>query len=289
MRNFSRSQTKVRATWPAEIPWHRLRPVGLAIVLSAAAIAQPIEEKSNEHRSFSGVRELIVDNVTGWIEASASTGGSVEVDIEKTLRARSQDRMALAKKEVTLNQTQEGGLVRLLVDTPYRNHGGDLYEFEYNFKLRIPRNVAIELKTVNKSHILVEGTSGEFRISNVNGGIVMRDVEGQGSVHTVNGPVKVTFARNPTGATSFKSVNGTLDISFRSGLNADVKMKTMNGGMYSDFPVSAIPVGAIQPEHKNGMFVYHSNRMTGVRIGSGGTELSFETLNGEVLIKNREK
>ena len=29
--------------------------------------------------------------------------------------------------------------------------------------------------------------------------------------------------------------------------------------------------------------------MTGVRIGSGGTELNFETLNGEVLIRNREK
>ena len=27
--------------------------------------------------------------------------------------------------------------------------------------------------------------------------------------------------------------------------------------------------------------------MTGVRIGSGGPELSFDTLNGDVLIKNR--
>jgi hypothetical protein len=29
--------------------------------------------------------------------------------------------------------------------------------------------------------------------------------------------------------------------------------------------------------------------MTGVRIGRGGPELSFETLNGDVLIKSREK
>lgn len=29
--------------------------------------------------------------------------------------------------------------------------------------------------------------------------------------------------------------------------------------------------------------------MTGVRIGNGGPELSFETLNGNVLIKNGEK
>ena len=57
--------------------------------------------------------------------------------------------------------------------------------------------------------------------------------------------MKVTFARNPKAATSFKSVNGTLDITFRGGLNADVKMKTMNGGMYTDFPVTALPVAAI--------------------------------------------
>ena len=77
--------------------------------------------------------------------------------------------------------------------------GGQLYEFNYDFKIRVPRDISLELKTVNHSHITVEGTSGDFKISNVNGGIEMQEVEGSGSVHTVNGPVKVTFARNPTG------------------------------------------------------------------------------------------
>jgi hypothetical protein len=261
----------------------------LILAFGSTCFAQ-LEEKSAEHKSFGGVRELIVDNVTGFIEVSASTGGSVEVDIEKTLRASSQDRMALGRKEVSLGVTQEGGLVRLLVDGPFRHDGGGhVYDFTYDFKIKVPRNLSLDLRTVNKSHILVDGTAGEFKISNVNGGIEMRDVEGSGSVHTVNGPVKVTFARNPVGATSFKSVNGTLDVTFRSGLGADVKMKTMNGGMFTDFPVTALPASGMQPERRDGMFVWKSNRTTGVRIGSGGPELSFETLNGDVLIKNREK
>jgi DUF4097 and DUF4098 domain-containing protein YvlB len=165
-----------------------------------------------------------------------------------------------------------------------------VYDFTYNFKVRVPRDIYLELKTVNDSHVLVEGTSGDYKISNVNGGIEMREVEGSGSVHTVNGKVTVSFARNPKQATSFKSVNGTLDVTFRGGLNADAKMKTMNGGLYTDFPVTALPVSAsVQPERRDGGFVWKSNRMTGVRIGSGGPELSFETLNGNVLIKNREK
>jgi len=269
----------------------------LAVSLASVAFAQ-LEEKSTEHRTFTGTRELIIDNVNGAIEVTASTGGSVEMDIEKTLRGASQDRLTIAKREISLALLQEGGLVRLMVDGPFRCHcadnsinfrGGPLYEFNYDFRIRVPRNISLELKTVNHSHISVEGTSGDFKIGNVNGGIEMRDVEGAGSVHTVNGPVKVTFARNPAGATSFKSVNGTLDITFRGGLNADVKMKTFNGGMYTDFPVTALPVASMQPERRDKGFVWKSNRMTGVRIGTGGPELNFDTLNGDVLIKNREK
>jgi hypothetical protein len=272
--------------------------LGLAVGLVSLANAQRLEENTNEHKSYAGVRELIIDNVNGFIEVTAGTGGSVEMEIAKSLRADSQDRMTIGRREISLAERREGGLVQLMVDGPFRCHcsdnsinfrGRELYDFTYDFKIRVPRDVSLELRTVNNSHITVDGTAGDFKISNVNGGIEMREVEGSGTVHTVNGPVKVTFARNPKGATSFKSVNGTLDVTFRSGLNADVKMKTFNGGMYTDFPVTTLPVSATPPEHVNGKIVWRRNQMTGVRIGSGGPELSFETLNGDVLIKNREK
>jgi DUF4097 and DUF4098 domain-containing protein YvlB len=174
-----------------------------------------------------------------------------------------------------------------MVDGPFR-HGSSGYHAAYDFTLRVPKDIRLDLRTVNRSKITVRGTSGDFAISNVNGGIEMNDVQGSGTVHTVNGPVKVIFARNPAGPTSFKSVNGTLDVSFRPGLNADVKMKTLNGGLFTDFPVSELPIAGTQTEWRNGKFVFR-NRMAGVRIGAGGPELSFETLNGDVLIKNREK
>ena len=257
----------------------------LAVALHAA------EEKTTEHKTFSGVRELVIDNVSGFIEVTASTGGSVEMDVEKTLSGASSDRLSLAKKEISLSTTQEGGLVRLVVDGPFRRYSSwhDVYRFNYDFKIRVPRDVKLELRTVNNSHITVEGTAGDYTISNVNGPIEMKDIEGSGTVHTVNGAVKVTYASNPQAATSFKTVNGSLDISFRAGLNADVKMKTMNGGLYTDFDVSAMPVAATAAENRNGKFVWSSRRMTGVRIGRGGPELQFETLNGNVMIKNREK
>ena len=268
--------------------------LGLALALALNAA----DEKSNEHKSFSGVRELVIDNITGFIEVTASNGNSVEMDIEKTLSGESADRLALARKEISLSTTQEGGLVRVLVDGPFRCHcsdnsvsfhGHQAYDFKYNFKVRVPRDVKLELRTVNDSHITVEGTAGDYTISNVNGPIEMKEVEGSGTVRTVNGGVKVVYAKNPSGASSFRTVNGSVDISFRPGLNADAKMKTMNGGLYTDFDVTASPVAATPPEIRNGKLVWSSRRMTGVRIGRGGPELQFETLNGNVMIRNREK
>jgi hypothetical protein len=269
--------------------------LGLALALGLSAA----EEKTTEHKTFAGVHDLVIDNITGFIEVTASTGGSVEIDIEKTLSGWSEDRLAIARKEISLATKQEGGLVQVLVDGPFRCHcadnsinfrGHQLYDFTYNFKVRVPRDVKLELRTVNNSHISVDGTAGDYKISNVNGAIEMKNIEGSGSVTTVNGGVKVLYARNPTGPTSYKTVNGSLDIAFRPGLNADVKMKTMNGGLYTDFDVSSLPVAAMTTaENRNGKFVWNSRRMTGVRIGGGGPELTFETLNGDVMIKNREK
>jgi len=268
-----------------------------SVLVPVCAWAQ-LEDKATERKTFTGARELIVDNINGNIEVTSSTGATVEIDVERMFRARSQDRIDIAKKEISLATKQDGGLVQVMVDGPFRCHcasnsvnfhGNQVYDFSYNFKVKVPRGVFLELKTINDSHITVEGTSGDFKVSNVNGAIDMRDVEGSGDVHTVNGGVKLSFVSNPKGPTSFKSVNGTLDVTFRGGLNADVHMKTMNGGMFTDFPVTTLPIAASAPEHRDGKLVWKSNRMTGVRIGNGGPELNFETLNGSVLIKNREK
>src|SRR5258708_430389 len=148
-----------------------MRNVILAVGLaSTLAFAQQLEEKSNEHKSYAGVRELIIDTIRGPIEVTASTGGSVEIEIVKSLRADSQDRMSIARREISLAERREGGLVQLTVDGPFRCHcsdnsvsfrGRQLYDFSYDFKIKVPRDGALDLRTVNKSHILVEGTAAD--------------------------------------------------------------------------------------------------------------------------------
>lgn len=118
------------------------RSVLILVAALATASGQQLEDRSTQHQSFPGVHDLILDNVNGSIEVTGGSGGTVEMDVEKTLRASSQDRLALAKKEISLNVTREGGLLRLMVDGPFRHNGGDLgYQFNYDFKLRVPREI----------------------------------------------------------------------------------------------------------------------------------------------------
>ena len=81
------------------------------------------------------------------------------MEIEKTLSARSQDRLAIAKKEISLAERREGGLVELMVDGPFRCHcsdnsinfhGDQLYSFNYRFKIQVPKNISLDLRTVNR-------------------------------------------------------------------------------------------------------------------------------------------
>ena len=57
----------------------------------------------------------------------------------------------------------------------------------------------------------------------------------------------------------------------------------LNGGLFTDFETQ--PLATTAPttgERRNGKFVYRVNEFTRVRVGGGGPEITFETLNGNV-------
>src|SRR5437879_1758085 len=65
-------------------------------------------------------RALEVDNVFGSIQVVASSTNEVQLVVTKTIRAESKEKLELAKKEVTLEMTQENNSVRLYVNGPFR-------------------------------------------------------------------------------------------------------------------------------------------------------------------------
>jgi hypothetical protein len=198
----------------------------------------------------------------------------------------------VAKSEVTLDIKEESDRISVYVDAPWRKQDGSVnyrgweyygYEVEYDFELKVPRMLRMVLKTVNDGDIDVEHVTGEFQVLNVNGDIVMKDVAGSGRATTVNGDVTVKFAKNPSEECSFKTVNGTVDVEFPEPVSAALRLKTMNGDVYTDFPVKHVAQEASYKE-KHGKRVYKSGDSFVVEAGSGGPELSFDTLNGDIYL-----
>ena len=239
-------------------------------------------------------REVKVDNIFGAIDVQGTDGTEVELSAQKTIRAKSREKVEQAKAEVKLDIRSDGGTIDIYVDGPFRCQTHDCpgykdrdwgYEVHYDFVLKVPRKAALTLKTVIGGDITVRGVEGDFQISNVNGKVGLEGMAGAGEARTVNGGVRVGFVRNPKADCAFKTVNGDVELSFRDGLAADFKMKTFNGEAFSDFEVKSLPLQATAPETKNGRFIYKRNGFSRVRIGGGGPEITCDTLNGDILIK----
>jgi hypothetical protein len=238
-----------------------------------------------------------VDNVFGSIHVVAGDVNDIRVTAVETIHADSPERMAEAHRDVKLDITQDGDLAKLYVDGPFRDNCRDGwrgahndrrpgYEVKYDFEIQVPRGAGVVLSTVNDGDIHVDGTVGDFDVNNVNGGIELKAVEGSGRAHTVNGPVRVVFLKNPRQDSSFASINGTIDLAFPPSLNAVLRIKTFNGPVYSDFDMTTLPVRNVSAETSGGMHKFKSDKFTSLQVGSGGPEIKIDGFNGEIRIRH---
>jgi len=261
----------------------------------------PVEAQETIQKSFSmaGVqhRSLEIDNVWGSIEVVGTDSDQARLTVSKSIRAESKDKLEQARKEVALDISEQEGFLKFYVNGPFRCHCDDGcghrefdgYIVKMDFQIQVPHDVDIRLKTVNEGRVVVRDITGNFLVRNVNGDVEMASISGSGTARTVNGPVKVSFRRNPREASDFQTVNGAVELRFARDLAADFRFKTFNGSIYSDFPVAALPVRPMQEEHHGAKVVYRADRYTGVRIGTGGPEIKVQNLNGDIrILENHE-
>ena len=276
--------------------------LALGASLAAVACADDLSVVENEsvQRVFPAAKSVDLDNFDGSITLTGSSTQEIKVEVHKTIRARSAEKVQEAKREVQLDMAPHDDGLRIYVDGPFRCKCGDGsinwrgsrfygYEVSFDFTVQAPRGTNVRLRTVNRGNIRVENIAGRFDVENINGGLELLEVSGSGHAYALNRPVKVLFSGNPAAASDFGSLNGDVDISFRPGLSADLWMKTFNGHAYTDFDVSALPGRAGVREQRDGKFVYKTSEFFGVRAGNGGPELKFDAFNGDIRIRNREK
>jgi hypothetical protein len=251
-------------------------------------------QKTLKFQDTSKAKEIIVDNIFGYIHVEGTSSKDVQLRVHKTIKARTEDRLKKAKEEVSLDITEDGNTIDFYVNGPFRCPDEERersgwrdpgYAVLYDFTLSVPYQTSLTLKTVTEGDIIVKNIEGSFEVKNVNGRIEMTDVSGSGDAHTVNGKVEVSFTKNPNSNCSFKTINGDVKIHFQPNLSADFWLKTFTGEAFSDFPVSYLPSKPAEKHRKEGKFVYKSSNTTGLRIGKGGPEIKMDTMTGDLLIE----
>jgi hypothetical protein len=267
--------------------------------LRPAASDWPIRETEHDERALTlaagrGSR-VEIDNVFGSIDVAVHDGPGVRLSVTRTDQARSAEALEAARRDVTLEVAEETSLVRLYVDGLFRDCCGDRrrhrrepgYVVQYDFVVSVPREAHVDVRTVNDGHIRIAGVRGGYEVHNVNGSIAMVDVAGAGEVKTVNADIDVAYADYPRAPSSFTSVNGDLTVTFPRALSADLRLNTFNGTIYSDFDTNGLAARPPAAVRRGEKFIYKTDRSIGLRVGAGGPELGFETLNGDIRILDR--
>ena len=244
----------------------------------------------------SGERTLDVRAIHGSIRVVGADRSDVQLEARKTVRAETDADLRAAERDVVLDTSDNAARIEAIVRQPEGDacaedsglgHGrwwNPPYVVTVDFTIRVPRGTRLRLCTVHGREILVEGTTGDFELDNVNGRITMQNVRGSGSARTVNAAIVASFTEQPRAASEFRTTNGNVAVTFPADLAADLRMKTFNGGLFTDFDVESLPQPAAVAERLNGRFVFRSSAFTLVRAGRGGPELTFETFNGNVRV-----
>jgi putative adhesin len=254
------------------------RLVALVAPLAALALAGAARaEDFHWQGRIPAGRVLEIKGVNGPIEASPAAGDEAEVVAVK--RGHRSD-----PSQVEVKVVENAAGVTICAVYPSRpagranecapGEGGRLgaedNDVEVHFTVKVPPGLRFTARTVNGS-VEAEGLDGDVEMKTVNGGIKVT-TKGRIEAETVNGSIHASMGSSQgSSPLRFKTVNGGIEVDVPEGTNANVKASTVNGGIETDFPLTV----------KGGF----SGKSLSGALGSGGRELSLETVNGGIRLR----
>jgi hypothetical protein len=274
----------------------------LLVPLVGGPAEYPVHRESSTARTLrfagAGVHTLDVRVTSGAIRVVGDEGADVRVEATTKISAETDEAARAAERGMAIEFSDGAVTVAAVVrdedGSTCGARGSDRrpawwdrrrYEVTVDFTIRVPRETRVRLCTVNGAGVRVEGTSGDFDVESVNGGVTLDRLRGSGRGTTVNGAVVATFAETPRSASLLKTVNGDIEVTLPADASADLRLKTFNGGLFTDFDVEPQAAKAeAAPRSQSGRFVYRSRSFTTVRVGRGGPEMTLDTFNGSVRV-----
>jgi DUF4097 and DUF4098 domain-containing protein YvlB len=206
---------------------------------------------------------LNIQNLNGSIELIGEDRSDVYLEARVTARAHSQTDAASLLHQVTI---QTGGTIE--AKGP---HTSGSTNWSVSYKLRVPRHLAADLRTMNGS-LSLSALDGNIKAETTNGSLKLDQLAGDVHVSTTNGSIKANLAGSTWQGSglSATTTNGAVSVSVPNPYSAHLVAGTTNGGTSINVP------GIDQTGGRH--------REINTTLGSGGPTLTFETTNGGVSI-----
>jgi Putative adhesin len=257
----------------------RSSPLLLVAVAGAALLARPLAGQTQNEFHWKGKlaqgKTIWVKGINGRVSAALGSG---DVEVSAVKRARRSD-----PDEVKIEVVEHDDGVTICAVYPSYGRHENTCEFgehshsdvhdndvEVDFTVSVPAGVRFSGSTVNGS-VDAANLASDVEAHTVNGGIRV-STSGYAEATTVNGSIVASLGRsNWTNSLEFHTVNGGITLDLPAGLSTEVRASTVNGDIITDFPLTV--TGRFGPRHVNGT------------IGSGGRELTLETVNGSITLR----
>jgi hypothetical protein len=231
--------------------------------------AQARDQWNRSYKLAAGAR-LEVINVNGRITAEASDGDTVEITAERSARAASDDGAKELLAKIEMREEVGDARVRIEVRAP-RMNGPSGHEIKWTIK--VPKGVAVDLRTVNGG-VKLSGLTGDVRARSTNGGITgERIMTANVDAAVTNGGVEIELGSAPDGSGSIEleSVNGGVSLTLPAESKADVTARCVNGGI----SINGLTLDIIGEK---------TRRKVEGRLNGGGTRVTLDTTNGGVRL-----
>ena len=240
---------------------------------------------------------VIINNINGDVVVESSPDNKVYLTLTIEMAASTDALLEKAKNELELGERITKDSLLFFTKAPFikkcrwGNYSGyDMedhpkYSFKYQYKLKVPGSVDLEAKTINNGKVYVSDIDGGVKACNVNGSVDIKNARKVLQASTVNGDVIINFLEAPKEAIDFNTVNGDFKFDLPKNFSAKVYFDSMNGDLYTSFDYQTMKI-KVEKSEEDGKFKIATK--TGVEIGSGGPELSFRSINGNVYLRMTE-
>ena len=236
-------------------------------LLVATAVHAAVTENFKQTYPLNADGEIRVDNVNGSIEIVAWDKPEVALEAEK--RAKNEEDLQRVHLKIDATAT------RFTVKTEYEKKsgwfGGNV-DASVHYKLMVPAGARLDKIDSVNSDITVTGVRGSVNLDTVNGRITATGLAADARLDTTNGSLSAEFASlDQVHTVKLDSTNGSAEVILPKGASARIRTSTVNGHCRVEQPIKLSRTG----------------RDLAGEIGSGGPEISLDTVNGGIAVREK--